>query len=323
MKSYDVVIAGAGPAGSACAAELAGAGLGVAILDRETFPRTKLCAGWITPKVVRDLGLDIEAYPHRFNTFDHLVIHIRSLKFRVKSVQHSIRRYEFDDYLLHRSGAEFHHHNVRAITRHGEMFEIDGRFRCRYLVGAGGTRCPVYREFFRQLNPRARDLQIVTLEQEFPYDWDDPDCHLWFLRPGLPGYSWYVPKADGYMNCGIGGLATRLNAGDRDIRWHWEDFVAQLSRLGLVRNVRFKPKGYSYYLRHGVERVRSGNAFIIGDAVGLATRDLAEGIGPAIESGQRAAGAILGRQDYDLKGMAANTMSSPLPQIAIAARRFG
>ena len=74
---------------------------------------------------------------------------------------------------------------------------IDDRFRCRYLIGAGGTRCPVYRELFRPAHPRASALQAVTLELEFPFDWRDGDCHLWFFSHGLPGYAWYVPKADG------------------------------------------------------------------------------------------------------------------------------
>ena len=54
-----------------------------------------------------------------------------------------------------------------------------------------------------------------------------------------------------------------------------------------------EPAGYSYYLRGSVKVGRIGNAFITGDAAGLATRDMCEGIGPAIRSGHRAADAIL------------------------------
>ena len=70
--------------------------------------------------------------------------------------------------------------------------------------------------------------------------------------------------------------------------------AAVLERDGLVRGFAFEPRGYSYFLRGRVDTVRLGNAFITGDAAGLATRDLAEGIGPAVRSGQRAADAILG-----------------------------
>ena len=308
MKSYDVVIVGGGPAGSACATRLQRAGASVAVLDREKFPRTKLCAGWITPQVVDAIGLDIEAYPHRLNSFRRLVFHVKKLTFKLKCLQYSIRRYEFDEYLLKRSGADLHTHNVRTVRRINGSYVIDDAFRCEYVVGAGGTRCPVYRNLFREHNPRAKELQIVTLEQEFPYEWEDPDCHLWFFQHGLPGYSWYVPKADGYLNCGIGGMADKLSNSDTGIRGHWKKFMTRLNTKAMVRDFEFDPNGYSYYLRRDVDRVRIDNAFITGDAAGLATRDMGEGIGPAIESAQRAADAITTGGDYQLEDVTARSV---------------
>src|SRR6185503_1670551 len=62
MDSCDVLIAGGGPAGSACAWKLRQAGLDVIIIDKATFPRDKVCAGWITPQVVDDLEIDVDDY---------------------------------------------------------------------------------------------------------------------------------------------------------------------------------------------------------------------------------------------------------------------
>ncbi len=67
----------------------------------------------------------------------------------------------------------------------------------------------------------------------------------------------------------------------------------------------YEPTGYSYYLRGNVEVVRLGNAFITGDAAGLATRDLCEGIGPAARSGQLAAESISTGCEYSLEQIGA------------------
>jgi menaquinone-9 beta-reductase len=307
MRSCDVLIVGGGPAGSTAAWKLQRAGVDVLVLDRERFPRLKLCAGWITPEVVRELEMDLCSYPHRLLTFPRLRVHIGRLHVPVACVQHSIRRVEFDAWLLERSGAPLQQHNVRHISADGDGYVIDGAYRCRYLIGAGGTRCPVYRELFRELNPRASELQIVTLEHEIQYDWQDSDCHLWFFEHGLPGYSWYVPKARGWLNVGIGGMAQRLKQRGEDIWWHWRRFADRLERRFGIR-VPSEPSGYSYYVRGPVEGARVDNAFLTGDAAGLATRDLCEGIGPAIRSGMRAADAILQGVPYELADVTGASM---------------
>jgi flavin-dependent dehydrogenase len=311
VKTCDVLIVGGGPAGSSAARRLKRGGADVLVLDKERFPRLKLCAGWITPDVVRDLEMDIESYPHRFLTFDKLHIHLKGLHLRVPCVQHSIRRFEFDAWLLEQSGAPFVEHTVRNIRRENGSYVIDDAFRARYLIGAGGTRCPVYRTFFRDANPRAVELQTVTLEHELEYDWKDADCHLWFFDHGLPGYSWYVPKEDGWLNVGIGGMAERIKRSDKDIKAHWSLFTGKLGRQ-LAAGAQYDPTGYSYFLRGKVDVPRVDDAFITGDAAGLATRDMCEGIGPAIRSGFRAADAILDGKPYSLEDVTGASLGGGL-----------
>ena len=323
MRSCEVIIVGGGPAGSSAAWRLQRAGAEVLVLDRERFPRLKLCAGWITPEVVRELGMDLDDYPHRLLTVPRLRVHYGRWSLPVPCVQHSIRRFEWDAWLLERAAAPVEQHNVRDIVADGADYVIDGAYRCRYLIGAGGTRCPVYRNLFRELNPRAHELQIVTLEHEIEYDWQDGDCHLWFCEQGLPGYSWYVPKESGWLNVGIGGFAERIKSAGQDIKAHWAQFAAKLDG-GLTRGTHYDPSGYSYFLRGRVDVVRRDNAFITGDAAGLASRDLGEGIGPAIRSGLRAAAAILEGAAYrldDVTGMSVASIARSM--LSRAARPLG
>ncbi len=300
MQSADAIVVGGGPAGSTCAWKLREAGVDVLVLDRAAFPRTKLCAGWVTPEAMSDLELDPCDYPGSFMTFERLQLHWKFLKAAPKVRQHSIRRYEFDDFLLRRSGARVLQHKVRDIRCNGGDYVVDGELRAKYVVGAGGTSCPVFRALFHDRQPRSGALQTATLEQEFAYDWKDPDCHLWFFDNGLPGYAWYVPKGNGYINVGLGGMAEQLTQKQGHLRDYWRKFVAKLKKKGLVSYDDYEPKGFSYYLRGEEGVVRTDNAFIVGDAAGLATRDMCEGIGPAVRSGLLAADAIVNGTDYSI-----------------------
>jgi flavin-dependent dehydrogenase len=277
MITSEVIIIGAGPAGSTCGWKLQQQGVECLILDKQKFPRTKLCAGWITPQVIKDLKLKVNQY--------------------------SIRRYEFDDWLLQRSGVAYHLHEVKNITRDDDNYIIDGKFRCKYLIGAGGTYCPVYQTLFKQEHPRPKNLMIVSLEQEFAYDYQDANCHLWFVQNNLPGYSWYVPKGDGYLNIGIGGFAEKLKVNNDTIKNHWQLFVKKLERLSLVQNFTFNPRGYVYFIRDGLKTVQIDNVFLVGDAAGLATKDMGEGIGPAVKSGLLAAESIITGKPYAINSV--------------------
>ena len=309
MIHTDVLIVGGGPAGAACAWRLRQQGVDCMILDQQVFPRVKLCAGWITPQVVRDVGLVPGEYPGSLTTFDALHLSIRGLRLPLPTRQYAIRRVEFDHWLQQQAGVPVHQHRVEVIAQQGSGYVVDGAFSAQYLVGAGGTRCPVYRALFQEASPRIENSLIVTLETEFPYPYTDARCQLWFFEHGLSGYAWYVPKVDpqgrpAFVNVGIGGGAAKLHAtGDR-LKRHWALLVAKLDRLGLVRGHEWRPRGHAYYLRQPRPEVRRGNALIAGDAVGLATRDMGEGIGPAICSGMLAADAIVNDTDYGVRRIA-------------------
>ena len=303
MINSEVIIVGGGPAGSTCALKLKENDIDTIILEKKTFPRHKVCAGWITPKVFKDLELKIEDYPHSLVTFKKLHLSFKGKKFTVRTRQHSIRRSEFDHWLLERASVPVHQHTVNNLRKENGTYIIDDLFRCKYLVGAGGTHCPVYRTFFQEISPRVQERQITALGEEFLYDYKDNNCYLWFYDNDLPGYSWYVPKGNGYLNIGIGGKLAALRERGETILDHWGCFVKKLEGLSLVKKHAFDPRGYNYYLRQGLDVCESDHAFITGDASGLATVDMGEGIGPAIESGLLAARAIINGTRYSLKSV--------------------
>jgi len=294
MRHVETIIVGGGPGGSSCAWELRRQGRECLVLERKALPRLKLCAGWVTPKVLTDLAIDPAGYPHGMVKLDTLKVfygrgHRRTRT--VPSVQYSIRRIEFDAWLLRRSGAEVVQHTVHQVVPDGAGYTIDGAFQCRFLVGAGGTNCPVKKALFE---PDEGDL-VVTQEVEYETAVRNPACTLWFPYAEPWGYAWYVPKANA-INIGFGGRRSRLEDWDRQRLW--QDFLVLLEKEGCIREPPPEPKGYSYYVGKRRRQAKKGNAYLIGDAAGLATVDLAEGIGPAVESGLLAARDILGQARY-------------------------
>src|SRR5437763_81938 len=103
---YDVLIVGGGPAGSTCARQLTAAGAKVAIFDRAEFPRVKLCAGWLSPQFWEVTELAPSDYDRGLWEWHTAHVYYRGKDHAVPCHGWFIRRYELDDFLLRRSGAD-------------------------------------------------------------------------------------------------------------------------------------------------------------------------------------------------------------------------
>jgi flavin-dependent dehydrogenase len=297
MIHAQAIVVGAGPAGSAAAFELKKRSVHTLILDKSVFPRNKVCAGWITPRVLDLLDLIPRNYPHTMTEFHRLHFHLLGQTLAVKTRQYAIRRYEFDQWMVNRAkrvGARIHAHRVEKITQSKGQYIIDDRYSCDFLIGAGGTHCPVQQTLFNDLHPRSGKGLIAAVEAEYHGKALDRRCHIWFFHDKVPGYGWYLPKQGGYVNVGIGGKLLKLKHQGRTIMAHWQSFIKTLFDLSILSSIPPHPRGHTYFLRqprlHASTRI--GNALLAGDAAGLATLDMGEGIAAAIASGIQAAEAV-------------------------------
>lgn len=295
----DVIIVGAGPAGSSCANDLVRAGASVVLVDRATFPRDKCCAGWLTPQAVRALDLDLVDYGRErtvqpFRGFVTSAIGRREVRTDFgRTISVGIRRREFDDYLARRSGACLQTGvPVDSIERCRDRWRVGAVATAPCLVGAGGHFCPVA----RMLNP-GPDRGPVVIAQDIEVRLDEGRAATFGVRPEQPtlffcddcrGYGWCVRKG-GYLNIGFGRLR------DPQFRSRFDAFRGFLHARGLLpRDLPAQWPGHAYRLRADRGRTLVGEGVLLaGDAAGLALPVSGEGILPAVESGRLAARAIL------------------------------
>lgn len=311
MTDTEVLIIGGGPAGSTLARALRQSGLDVAVMDKAAFPRDKVCAGWVTPAVFEELGIDLEDYAsgrvlqpiHGFRTGRIGQKQVQS-DFPGEPASYGIRRYEFDHYLLQRSGAELLLGQAfETMRREADGWLVNDTVRARLVVGAGGHFCPVAR-FAGAKGPgetavAAQEIEFEMNPQQKSACRVDGELPELYFTPDLKGYGWVFRKGD-FLNIGLGREDKhRLSA-------HVESFRDYLAGIGRIpRDLPGKFKGHAYLLYpHARRDPVADRILLIGDAAGLAYAQSGEGIRPAVESALLAARVILDcAGDYSAPGL--------------------
>ena len=310
MEYYDLIIVGAGPAGSTLAHRLQAEGKRILIIDKQSFPRDKTCAGWVTPAVMESLGIDREAY-RQGRTFQPIQ------RFRIgmmgqapvendhgEVVSYGIRRCEFDAYLLDRvSAPKMLSTPVKTIERRGGNWQINGTWEAPLVVGAGGHFCPVARLLGE--GPGSHETIVAAKEVEFEMTPEQAETcqargdtpELWFCRD-LKGYAWVFRKGN-YLNIGLG------REDNHRLTEHLEEFVQDMKESRRIpADLPNRFKGHAYLLYAHAERpLVDDGILLIGDSAGLAYTQSGEGIRPAIESALLAAEVIREAPDYSASSL--------------------
>lgn len=317
-QAVDVVVVGAGPAGSATAVELAHGGCQVMLVDKARFPRDKCCGDGLTTGALRRLA-DLGARPDQLPSWRRVEeVAIRTPSARVfdfplptsGTFVGVARRHELDASLVElagRSGAAVADgHALRDVRQRGGRRPIevtleapDGRtvsVRCAYVVGADGMWSPLrkavglggagylgdwhaFRQYFRTDRPDAQRMWVF------------------FDQDLLPGYAWSFPLGDGRVNVGFGVSRARGHSGGELAR-RWTAILAR-PHLRAVLGDQPQPEGTVKTwpiptARHlGPVTGLDGRALLVGDAARAADSLTGEGIGQALETAQLAARAIL------------------------------
>jgi geranylgeranyl reductase family protein len=285
----DVVIIGAGPAGTAAAFDLLSRGFSVLLLDKYAFPKKKACAGGITPKARALFRYDISSLVRQ---------ECRSIKIlpqpgRAFVIQdknplcHMVQRWELDLFSLNmvqRKGGQFQ--KVKKIVSieekkfHTEIRTSDQLIKSCYLIGADGANSIVR----RLTHPFYRVNRCLALEADIRVDPSERhSMEFDFSMPGR-GYYWIFPKGN-HLNIGIYSTTGHPALKQRQLAAYAQKRFGT-DRLEAVKGYPIGVGGYAHC-------PGSGRVLLSGDAAGFGENLLGEGIYFALKSGQAAARAIV------------------------------
>lgn len=287
---WDVVVVGAGPAGSTAARIAAAAGARTLLLDRATFPRYKTCGGGL-------IGLSLAALPPGFevparDTVDRVSFSLRGGFARTRRapepVLQLVNREEFDTALVAaattagavmRGGV-----TVRSVAQTAEHVVLEtsaGQVTADSVVGADGSASRVARAIGVTCGQVDLGLEKELRAGASAAGWSGR-VHLdW--GPVAGSYAWVFPKGDILT---VGVIAGRGNP--EQTRAYLTTFIEQtgLSSLEVVRE-----SGHLTRCRTADSPLAVGRLLVAGDAAGLLEPWTREGISFALRSGALAGGA--------------------------------
>lgn len=323
----DVVVVGAGPAGSTLAAYLAGQGHDVVVLEKATFPREKVCGDGLTPRATAELislGVPTEQSD---GWIRNQGLRILGGGMRLQLPWPDLA--SFPDYGLVRPRQDFDHilarhavargatlHEQTTVTgpardeRTGRVIGVqaktaDGRehtHRARVVVAADGNSSRLSLAVGRQVRsnrPMGVAVRTYYASPRHDDDWLESWLELWAIdddgrRQLLPGYGWVFGVGDGTSNVGLGILNTSSAFGKVDYRDVLRRWVAQMpAEWDFNDEARTGPvRGAALPMGFNRTPHYADGLLLVGDAGGMVNPFNGEGIAYAMQSSRLAADVI-------------------------------
>jgi geranylgeranyl reductase family protein len=287
---YDVIVVGAGPAGSVTAYRLARAGASVLLLDRARFPRDKPCGGGLTIRAVRQLPFSVD--PVVEDVVDCVELGVGYKRRWERTSPNTLilmtQRSRLDAYLAEQAvdaGAEFRDGTRVAHVEADDRGAVVDGIRADVVIGADGANGVTA----RSLGLCEQPAHGVALEGNLSHDDVDPARYRGriVLEIGTVrgGYGWVFCKGD-HVNVGVGG-------------WEYEGprLREHLHRLcteyGLPEDRLQGLRGFRLPIARPRSRLAKGRALVVGDAAGLVDPFSGDGMHEAFLSARLASEAVL------------------------------
>ncbi|HEY4850209.1 MAG TPA: geranylgeranyl reductase family protein [Streptosporangiaceae bacterium] len=320
-EEADVIVVGAGPAGSATAFYLARAGLDVLMLDKATFPREKVCGDGLTPRAVKALaGMDV-ATDERDGWRPNKGLRIIGGGLRLELRWPELSNYPgyglvrtrlgFDETLA-RTAEKAGVRLLEGVNVTGPVLDDAGRiigvttrtnpdternYLARLVVAADGNSSRLSLAMgLRKRDDRPLGVAVRTYYASPRHDDDylESWLELWDRDRLLPGYGWIFGMGDGTSNVGLGLLNTSAAFQNIDYRGLLRRWLAGMpAEWGFTEENRTQPvRGAALPMGFNRTPHYTRGLLLVGDAGGMVNPFNGEGIAYAMESGEIAARVI-------------------------------
>ena len=307
MQQYDIIVAGAGPGGSTFVRCLADTDLRIALIDKATVPRDKICGDAIPGTAIRVGRRRSRDYWDGLPALNPLR---RTRGFSpsgtILDVEYvndgyTCPRLDFDQYLLEqaltypRLDTHFGTKLKNLVRENGQNIATlsDGtQLSAPLIIGADGAHSVVAKKLTDTKMDRNHYCAAVRTYYRGLTDIKDDRMMFYFLDGFLPGYFWIFPLKDGLFNVGFGMLSRQVSERKIDLRDSLDRIVAESPQVkSHFAHAEQVGKNEGFGLPLGSRTVpRSGDGFmLVGDAAGLIDPFTGEGIGNAMMSAEMAA----------------------------------
>ncbi len=320
----DVIVVGGGPAGAGAAYHLSQLGLDVAVLERNTFPRDKICGDGLTPAAVAELtlmGMDTSDW---YRNRGLRVIGGGNEIYFDWPEQTSLPGYGMtrertvlDEELIRqaeKAGARLYEgHSVTGAIRSatGRIVGVQAKLGRgakaqavsaygRLVVDAGGvaarlsTSLGIEKKSNRPLGVAARTYFRSPRSDD---QWMESHLELWNGEPGnselLPGYGWIFPLGNGLVNVGLGSVSSDAKATALPYRDVFKQWVSHLPKdWGFTPENQVGPlKSAALPMSFNRKPHYVDGLALVGDSGGMVSPFNGEGIAPALKAGRMLAQA--------------------------------
>jgi menaquinone-9 beta-reductase len=296
---FDIVVVGAGPAGSTAALVAARRGWHVGLVDQRAFPRDKSCGDGLGPAAVRllrklHLGEILDGYePSRTLR----VFGPRGAEFAAPvsgkdgdgELGYILPREEFDDRLRHAALAagavdlSGHKVTASAATENGRWVETQhGRLEADLVVAADGAYSILRRTVAGKPPERTTAIAMrayaTTADADMVFEWS---------RELLPAYGWIFPTGRGTANVGVGIMLGARRRRGIDLKAALEGFAESCRRRGIDLGPLGRHRSHHLPLGIRPPRLAYNGMVLIGDAASMINPLSGEGIAYGMTAAHR------------------------------------